>query len=135
MVFCSFPSFEGKELSKDINKTAELPYEKFGKAWSFLIQAYELFLYVTNVLFFGRIKEKVADGSNEGIDTESNVTENEVSPASGGVTFGLEAGVVDDDATDPTKEESEQETNYFVGINGVYYIVVGVVVHVRDLLS
>jgi hypothetical protein len=101
-------------------------------AWSFLNQAYELFLYVTNVLFFGRIKEKVADGSNEAVDTESDVTENEVSPASGGVTFGLEAGVVDDDATDPTKEESEQETNYFVGINGV--CIVGVVVHVMNLL-
>jgi hypothetical protein len=101
-------------------------------AWSFFIQAYELFLYVTNVLFFGRIKEKVADGSNEAVDTESDVTENEVSPASGGVTFGLEAGVVDDDATDPTKEESEQETNYFVGINGV--CIVGVVVHVMNLL-
>ena len=78
-----------------------------------------LALEVTDVLFLGRIKEKVADRSNEGVDTEGDGAENEVSPRSGGVAFGLEGGVVDDNAANPTEEEGKKETDELVVVNGI----------------
>jgi hypothetical protein len=88
----------------------------------------ELTLEITDVLLLGRIEEKVADGSNEGVNTEGEVHEDEVRPSSGSVTFGLEGSVVDDKATDPTEEESQKETDQLVVIDRI-------VVHETDLLS
>lgn len=76
-------------------------------------------LDVTDVLFLGGIKEKVADGSNERINAEGDDAEEEVSQSSGGITFGLQRGVVDDKATDPTEEEGQQEADELVVVNGV----------------
>jgi hypothetical protein len=68
---------------------------------------FKLVLLVAYVRGLSRIESEVADGSNEGVDSESNNGQNKVSESSAGVAFGLEAGVVDYQATDPTKEECE----------------------------
>ena len=72
---------------------------------------------VTDVSCFSRIEYEVADGSNESIDTASDVAENEISESSGGVTFRLQGSVVDDKASDPTKEKCEKEANEFIVIH------------------
>ena len=74
-------------------------------------------LLVTDVLILSGIEEEVADGSNEGVNTKSDVSEKEIRPRSGGKAFGLQLGVVDDDAADPTKEEGQQETDDVLGIH------------------
>ena len=66
-------------------------------------------LLVTDVLFLGGIEEEVADGSNEGVNTKSDVSEKEIRPRSGGKAFGLQLGVVDDDASDKAEEEGKQK--------------------------
>jgi hypothetical protein len=69
-------------------------------------------LLVTDVLILSGIEEEVADGSNEGVNTKSEVCKKEVCPRSGGEAFGLELGVVDDDASDKAEEEGKDEANY-----------------------
>lgn len=66
-----------------------------------------LCLFVANVLFVSGIELEVADRSNEGVNTKSEECEPEVSTGSAGIAFGLKTGVIDNDATNPTKEESE----------------------------
>ena len=71
----------------------------------------ELVLLVADISFLGGIEGQVADGSNQGVDTEGQVGQNEVCPGSGGVALGLEGSVVDDEATNEAQEEGQQETN------------------------
>ena len=75
-------------------------------------------LLVTDVLFLGGIEEEVADGSNEGVNTKSEVCKKEVCPRSRGKAFGLELGVVDDDASDKAEEEGQDKANYVFGVHG-----------------
>ena len=82
----------------------------------------QLSLEVTDVLCLAGIKGKVADRSNEGVDTQGDVSKNNVCEGSRLPTVGLKRGVVDDKATNPTKEEGKKETNY-------------VVIHRSELLS
>jgi hypothetical protein len=69
-------------------------------------------LLVTDVLFLGGIEEEVADGCNEGVNTHGDVCEKEICPRSRGEAFGLELGVVDNDASDKAEEEGKDEANY-----------------------
>jgi hypothetical protein len=71
-------------------------------------------LLVTDISFLGRIKEQVADSSNQRINTKGEVGKEEVSQRSGGVALGLEAGVVDNDTADPAKEEGQQKTDEII---------------------
>ena len=61
---------------------------------------------VTDVLIFVRVEREVADGSNKPVDTAGKGTPNKVCPSSALPTSGLEGAVVDDEATDGTKEPS-----------------------------
>ena len=73
-----------------------------------------LCLEVTDVAGLVGIECKVADRSNDHVNTTSDGTKYKVCKSSGLPTLGLERGVVDDKATDPTKEEGKKETNYIV---------------------
>jgi hypothetical protein len=75
-----------------------------------------LVLLVADVLFLGGIEGQVADGSNENVNTAGDVTQNDVCTGSGGVSLGLEAGVIDDKAAEPTQEEGQQKANESVVI-------------------
>ena len=76
-----------------------------------------LILSVADILVLGGIKGQVADGSNQRINTHRQIGENEISPRSGGKAFGLEGGVVDDNATNEAEEKRQQKTNEFVVIH------------------
>ena len=76
-----------------------------------------LTLYVTDVAGLRGIEGQVADGSNQRINVEGDVTQDEVQPGSGHPTLGLQRSAVDDDAADPTQEEGQQETYQFVVIH------------------
>ena len=77
----------------------------------------KLVLLVADVSFLSGIESQVADGSDQGVDTAGDVTQNQVCPSSGGVACGLQGGVVDDQATDPAQEEGQQEANQIVVIH------------------
>ena len=76
-----------------------------------------LVLLVADVLFLSRIEEQVADRSDQTVNSPSNSGEENVAAGSGGVAFGLEGRVVDDQAADPTQEEGQQEANEIVVIH------------------
>ena len=77
-----------------------------------------LILLVADVTISSGIEEQVADGSDQGVNAKGNHCGPEVSAGSAGVAFGLQAGMVDDEAADPTQEESQQKTNNVIGIHG-----------------
>ena len=77
----------------------------------------KLVLLVADISFLSGIESQVADGSNQGVDTASDVTQNQVCPSSGGMACGLQGGMVDDQATDPAQEEGQQEANQIVVIH------------------
>ena len=74
----------------------------------------KLVLLVADISFLSGIESQVADGSNQGVDTASDVTQNQVCPSSGGMACGLQGGMVDDQATDPAQEKGQQEANQIV---------------------
>ncbi len=74
-------------------------------------------LLVADVSGLGGIEEQVADGSHQRVNAERDVGEEEVSHRSGGVAFGLQRSVVDDDTTDKAEEERQQKTNQLVVIH------------------
>ena len=76
-------------------------------------------LLVTDVLILSRIKEEVADRSYERVNTECDIAENEVKPCSGCESFGLKRCVVDNEASDPTKEKCQNKANDLVVIHCV----------------
>ena len=55
-----------------------------------------LVFFVANIAVLCGIKRKVADRSNQAVDTESNDCEEEVATGSRSETFGFKTGVVDD---------------------------------------
>ena len=73
--------------------------------------AKKLVLLVTDVLCLCGVEHEVADGSNQRVNTEGQVCEDEVCPGSGGPAFRLQGSVVDDNAADPAQEEGQQKTN------------------------
>ena len=73
-----------------------------------------LILLVADVLLLSGIKGQVADGSNQAVDTEGDHGQEDVSAGSTGEAFGLQGGVVDDQAADPTQEKGQQETDEIV---------------------
>ena len=66
-------------------------------------------LLVTDVLFLGGIEGKVADGSNQTVDTQSHHGQKQVATGSGGVALGLQGSVIDDQTTDPTQKEGQKK--------------------------
>ena len=64
-----------------------------------------LVLLVTDVSIFCRVKRNVADRRYQRIDTEGEVCKEEVCPCARGKSFRLEGRVIDDEASDETKEE------------------------------
>ena len=76
----------------------------------------QLTLLVADVLGLGSVKEQIADGCNQRINVEGDVTQDEVQPGSGHPTLGLQRSAVDDDAADPTQEEGQKEADDVVGI-------------------
>ena len=63
-------------------------------------------LLITNVLGLGGVKCEVANGCNQAINAQGNDRKEQICQGSGCVALGFEAGVVDDKATNPTKEKS-----------------------------
>ena len=78
---------------------------------SFYVLSDQLVLLVADVLVLSGIEEEVADRSNEGVNTHSDVGKKEICPRSRGEALGLELGVVDDDASDETEEEGQQKAD------------------------
>ena len=72
---------------------------------------YRSVLLVADVLCLGGVKDQVADGSDQRIKSEGEVGKNEVSPRSGGESFGFERGMVDDNAADKSEEEGQQKAD------------------------
>ena len=62
-------------------------------------------LFVADVLFLCRIKEQIADGRNQTVDTKGDHGQKDVRAGSGSIALGLERGVVDDQTADPTQEK------------------------------
>ena len=69
--------------------------------------SFGLVLLITDVLVLFGIEEDVADGSYESVNSESDHGKEDVAAGSGCVTLGLERGVVDNKASDPSEEECE----------------------------
>ena len=65
---------------------------------------------IANVLLASG-KGNVANAGNHGVNTAGEGSEPEVSAGSAFVAFRTEIGVIDNNASNPAKEPSEQETN------------------------
>ena len=76
-----------------------------------------LVLLVAYVLFLSRIECKVADRSNEAVDSKCDVTEDEVPTGLGGKSFRLQRSVVDYDTSYPSQEKCQKKTNKLVVIH------------------
>ena len=68
-------------------------------------------LLVTDNSTLLRIEEKVEYRSNQTVNAEGDHGKEEVCKGSRGVACGLKRGVVDDDTTDPAKEEGKKKTS------------------------
>jgi hypothetical protein len=71
-------------------------------------------LLVADVLGLGGIKEQVADGGNQTVDTKGNNGEQNVATGSGGVALGLQGRMVDNKAADPTQKEGQKKADEIV---------------------
>lgn len=76
-----------------------------------------LVLLVSYVTLFCGIEENAADRSNQRVDSESNYRKEKVRKSARGVSLGLKAGVVDDNAAYPSKEEEQQKSDYVIVIH------------------
>ena len=72
---------------------------------------------VADVVGLCRVKGKVADRSNKTVNAKRNNRKEEVSKASGFETYGLKRGMVDYDATNPAKEESQKKAHKVVVVH------------------
>ena len=80
-------------------------------AFRFVLSDVRSTLLVADILVLSGVEEQVADGSNQRVNTEGYVGEQEISPGSGGKAFGLQGRVVDDDTTDKAEEKGQKKTN------------------------
>ena len=71
----------------------------------------KLLFNVADVAGLVSIEGEVADRSNKAVDATSDHGKEEVCKSSASESFGLKRSVVNDQATDPTKEEGKQETS------------------------
>ena len=78
---------------------------------------YKLVLLVANVLFLIGIESQVADRSHQTVDTTGNHGQEDVGTSSAGKAFGLQGGMIDNQATDPAQEKSQQKTNQIIVIH------------------
>ena len=56
-----------------------------------------------------RVEEQVADGSHQTVNAKGDHGQENVGKSSGGVAFGLERGVIDDQTADPAEEEGQNK--------------------------
>ena len=82
----------------------------------------KLVLLVANVGCLVGIEGQVADGSNQAIDAEGHHGQEEVCCGSAGVALGLQRSMIDDQATNPAQEESQQKTNQIVVIHYMFLL-------------
>ena len=68
-------------------------------------------LLVTDISGLSRIKGKIANSSNQGVNTAGYVTEQKIRQGSRGVALRLQRGVIDNKASKPTEEECKKETS------------------------
>lgn len=94
-----------------------------------------LLLDVSDVLRLGRIKGQVADRRYQTVDAERNHRKEDIRQRSGLKACGLQGRMIDNETTDPSKEESQQKTYKIVvfhhfcapflyTLNKVYHIIV-----------
>ena len=62
-------------------------------------------LDVTDILGISRVEGEVADCGNKTVNTAGEYCSKDVRESSGGVSLGLQAGVIDNKATYPTEKE------------------------------
>ena len=74
---------------------------------AFIYREEKLIFLVTDVGCLCGVKHQVEDGCYQPIDSEGDHRQENVSQSSGGVAFGLQIGMVDNNATDPAKEKGE----------------------------
>ena len=68
-------------------------------------------LLVTDNVALCRIKGEVADRCNKTINAKRNCGEENISKRSGGISLGLQRGMVDDDDSNPTEEKCKQKAH------------------------
>ena len=68
-------------------------------------------LFVADVLSLGGIKGQIADGRHQTVNAKGDHGQKDVRQRSGRVALRLQAGMIDDQASDPAQEKGEQETN------------------------
>ena len=71
----------------------------------------KLVFLVADILFFARVEGEVADRRNETVDAERDAGQEDVTTGSWSESFGFQGSVIDNDATNPSQEESEQKAN------------------------
>ena len=64
---------------------------------------------VTDVAALCRVERKVTNGRNQGIDTEGDNPEEEISHRSRRISFGFQRRVVDNQTSDPAQEKREKK--------------------------
>ena len=66
---------------------------------------------IADVLGLSGIEGQVANGGNQAIDAKGDQGEEDVSGGSAGISLRLEAGVIDNDAADPSQKERQKKAN------------------------
>ena len=73
-----------------------------------------LILKIPNIATSRFLKCKIANGSNQTVDTEGDHGQENICQRSGSIALGLEGSVVDHDASDPTEKEGQYKANEIV---------------------
>ena len=105
---------------KQISSKAIIPLASFGVHRVKLDIKQKSVFFVSDVLYLCGIKEKIANGCNQTVDTKGDQGQENVRAGSGRIAFGLEAGVVDNQATNPSKEKGKQKTNEIVVLHVLF---------------
>ena len=72
---------------------------------------------VADIFGLAGIEEQIANGCNEGVNTKSKISQNKIRPGSGSESYRLKRSVVDDKASNPSKEEGEKKANEIFSSN------------------
>lgn len=70
-----------------------------------------LVFYISNIIFFSRIKIKIADRCNQTVNSTRYETEKQVSQRSSSVSFGFKFCVINNNASNPPQEKGQKKTN------------------------
>ena len=72
---------------------------------------------VADISGLAGIEEQIADRSNEGVNTKSKISKDEIRPSSGSESYRLKRSVVDDKASYPTEEKCKKKANEIFSSN------------------